>query len=100
MKARGYHVFGLTNWSEETFSLVRHVYPVLDLMEDMVVSGVEHVMKPDHRIFELALHRFGIEASETVFIDDNPNNVKAACELGIQGVLFHSCEQLTQTLCR
>ena len=73
LKAMGYHVFGLSNWSEETFSLVRHVYPVLDLMEDMVISGIEKVMKPDHRIFELALDRFGIKASETAFIDDNPN---------------------------
>ena len=94
LKAKGYHIFGLSNWSVETFALVRPVYPVLDLMEDMVISGVEHVMKPDHRIFELALKRFGIEASETVFIDDNPNNVKAACEVGIRGILFQSREQL------
>ena len=94
LKAKGYRIFGLPNWSEETFALVRHVYPVLDLMEDMVISGVEHVMKPDHRIFELALKRFGIKADETVFIDDNPNNVKASCEVGIHGVLFQSCEQL------
>ena len=63
-------------------------------MEDMVISGIEHVMKPDHRIFEIALDRFGIEASETVFIDDNPNNVKAACEMGIHGILFQSKDLL------
>lgn len=98
LKAKGYRVFGLSNWSEETFALVRHVYPVLDLMEDMVISGIERVMKPDHRIFELALKRFGVQAEETVFIDDNPNNVKAACEVGIQGILFQSREQLASLL--
>lgn len=94
LKANGYHVFGLSNWSEETFALVRHVYQILDLMEDMVISGIERVMKPDHRIFELSLERFGIEASETVFIDDNINNVRAACEVGIQGIHFQSRERL------
>ena len=89
LKANGYHVFGLSNWSEETFALVRHVYPVLDLMEDMVISGIERVMKPDHRIFELALERFGIKAEETVFIDDNTANVQAANEVGIKGILFN-----------
>lgn len=98
LKTKGYRIFGLSNWSVETFAQVRHVYPVLDLMEDMVISGVEKVMKPDHRIFELALNRFGIEASETIFIDDNPNNVKAACEVGIRGILFQSKEQLIAEL--
>lgn len=89
LKSRGFRVFGLSNWSVETFALVRPVYPVLDLMEDMVISGVEKVMKPDHRIFELALKRFGIKADETVFVDDNPANVQAACEMGIKGILFN-----------
>ena len=100
LKAKGYRVFGLSNWSVETFALVRPAYPVLDLMEDMVISGVERVMKPDHRIFELALERFGVKAEETVFIDDNPNNVRAACELGIHGILFRSREQLVEELDR
>ena len=94
LKAKGFRVFGLSNWSEETFALVRHVYPVLDLMEDMVISGVEKVMKPNHRIFEIALERFGIKAEETVFIDDNPNNVKAASEVGIRGILFEGIDKL------
>ena len=89
LKANGYHVFGLSNLSEETFALVRHVYPILDLMEDMVISGIERVMKPDHRIFELALERFGIKAEETVFIDDNTANVQVANEVGIKGILFN-----------
>lgn len=89
LKTKGYHVFGLSNWSAETFALVRHVYPVLDLMEDMVISGIERVMKPDHRIFELALNRFGIKASETLFLDDNTANVQGSCEVGINGILFN-----------
>lgn len=88
LKANGQRVFGLSNWSVETFAMVRPVYPVLDLMEDMVISGEERVMKPDHRIYEIALERFGIKAEESVFIDDNPTNVKAADEVGIRGVLF------------
>ena len=89
LKTIGFCVFGLSNWSEETFALVRHVYPILDLMEDMVISGIEKVMKPDHRIFELALQRFGIKAEETIFLDDNLANVNAANEVGIKGILFN-----------
>lgn len=98
LKANGQRVFGLSNWSVETFAMVRPVYPVLDLMEDMVISGKERVMKPDHRIFEIALERFGIKAEESVFIDDNPTNVKAADEEGIHGILFESKEKLEVSL--
>lgn len=98
LKDRGFRIFGLSNWSRETFALVRPVYPILNLMDDMVISGIEKVMKPNHRIFEIALERFGIKAEETVFIDDNPNNVKAACEVGIRGMLFQSKEQIEEEL--
>ena len=98
LKGKGYRVFGLSNWSIETFSLVRPVYPVLNLMEDMLISGIEKVMKPDPKIFELALKRFGIKAEETVFIDDNPKNVAAANALGITGILFEGKEKLERDL--
>jgi len=51
-------------------------------------------MKPDPRIFELALQRFGIKAEETVFIDDNPKNVAGANALGIRGILFEGKDKL------
>lgn len=98
LKDRGFRVFGLSNWSTETFALVRPLYPVLDLMEDMVISGEEKVMKPDPRIFHLALQRFGIQADESIFIDDNPNNVSAAEREGIHGILFQGKESLEKTL--
>lgn len=98
LKDKGFRIFGLSNWSEETFAMVRPVYPILNLIEDMVISGIEKVMKPNRRIFEIALERFGIKAEETVFIDDNPNNVKAACEVGIRGMLFLSKEQIEEEL--
>jgi 2-haloacid dehalogenase len=46
----------------------------------------------------LALQRFGIKAEETVFIDDNPNNVAAANALGITGILFEGKENLEEKL--
>ncbi len=67
-------------------------------MEDMVISGIERVMKPDPKIFQLALQRFGIKAEETAFIDDNPNNVAGANALGISGILFESKDKLVKEL--
>ena len=64
----------------------------------MVISGIERVMKPDPKIFQLALQRFGIKAEETAFIDDNPNNVAAANALGINGIQFETKSKLEEVL--
>lgn len=98
LKHNGYRIFGLTNWSAETFSRVRTIYPVLDLMEDIVVSGEEKIIKPDPEIFRRALHRFNVVADQTVFIDDNPSNVASAVSLGISGVVFTGLPALKLSL--
>ena len=49
LKAHGYGVWGLTNWSHETFHLAFEKYPRLEqLLQGTVVSGVEKMHK---RIF-------------------------------------------------
>jgi putative hydrolase of the HAD superfamily len=51
---------------------------------DVVVeSAVEGLRKPDPRIYELACDRLGVEAGETVFLDDLGVNLKPARELGM-----------------
>ena len=94
LKRRGYKVCGLSNWSAETFCQVRHVYPVFDLLDGMVVSGYEGVVKPDARIYQLLLGRYGLKASECVFIDDNAANVEGARRMGMQSLRFTTKEAL------
>jgi len=98
LKNSGYRVFGLTNWSAETFPLARDKYHIFSLMEDMVVSGDVKVLKPEPEIYQLALDKFGIQASETVFVDDNAVNVEGASAVGITGVPFTGADNLRSTL--
>ena len=94
LKARGYKVYGLSNWSSETFCQVRHVYSVFDRLDAMVVSGYEGVVKPDARIYRLLLERYGLKASECVFIDDIALNVEGARRVGMQSLRFTTKEAL------
>ncbi len=97
-KQYGYGIWGITNWSGETFPLVRHKYPVFDLLDGYIVSGVEKILKPDPRIYRLLLDRYGLKAEECVFIDDNPDNVAGAEAVGFRGIRFHDAEQLRKEL--
>lgn len=98
LKVRGYGIYGLTNWSAETFPLIRDKYPVFKLMDGIVVSGEEHIKKPAPQIYRTLLERYSLKGEECIFIDDNPNNVAGGEAEGISGLLFTSAEQLRMDL--
>jgi 2-haloacid dehalogenase len=77
-----YKLYGLTNWSAETFPIVLKRYSFFTLFDGIVVSGEEKLIKPDKKIFEIMLERYHLEAKNAVFIDDNINNIQAAKVLG------------------
>lgn len=94
LKRRGYALYGLTNWSDETFCLVRDEYPVFKLLDGIVVSGEERIAKPDPELFRILLGRYRLKPEECLFIDDNPANVAAGESVGIRGIVFTSPEEL------
>jgi len=59
----------------------------------MIISAEEGVGKPDRRIYEIAVERLGVGLDEAVFIDDMEQNVAAAQEFGMRGVLFRDTAQ-------
>lgn len=99
-KARGYGAWGLTNWSWETFPLIRDSYPVFGLLDGFVVSGKENTVKPGPRIYRILLERYGLRAEECIFIDDNPKNTAGAEAVGIRGLVFQDAAQLRRDLDR
>ncbi len=60
LKKKGYVLCGLSNWSTETFSIVRHEFEFLDLLDDIVISGDVKLIKPEPEIFEVCLQRIGL----------------------------------------
>ena len=93
-----YKVVALTNWSAETFPQALKMFAFLHWFEGIVVSGEEKTRKPFDEIYITTLKRFNIKAENAIFIDDNLRNIKAANNLGINGIHFQSPEKLTQQL--
>lgn len=94
----GKPVYGLSNFSSETFQTARQHFPFLDWFTGLVVSGDDGLIKPDPKIYELLMARYGLVAEDLIFIDDREINVNAACALGIRGILFSSSEKLRSDL--
>jgi 2-haloacid dehalogenase len=81
-----YPVYGLTNWSAETFPVALRRFSFLEVFDGIVVSGEEKMIKPDKQFFQLLLDRYQVAAGQSLFIDDNPKNIKAAQELGFKTI--------------
>lgn len=89
LKHAGVHVWGLTNWADETFHFAFERFPELaQLLEGTVVSGTERMHKPQEAIYRLAEERFSLEPETTVFVDDTAKNIAGAQALGWHGIHF------------
>jgi putative hydrolase of the HAD superfamily len=69
-----------------------------DAFDALVLSAEVGIMKPDPRIFQMALDKFELAPDEAIFVDDMPANVDAAYQLGMQGILFQSPEHTLKRL--
>jgi len=98
LKSSGMPLYGLTNWSNETFPIAYRKYNCLKNLKGIVVSGDEKLLKPEHDIYRLLMNRYGIIAEESVYIDDNKANADAAAELGFNAIHFLSADQLRTEL--
>jgi 2-haloacid dehalogenase len=93
-----YRLFGLSNWSGETFPTAFKRFPFFQEFEGIVISGDEKMKKPDKEIYHLLLRRYQISAENSIFIDDNLVNINVAKEIGFGTVHFNNGTDLEYEL--
>jgi 2-haloacid dehalogenase len=101
--ATGVPLFGLTNWSAETFPWAWERFAILRRFREVIVSGRVQVAKPDPAIFalmwtEIERHVPGIAPREVAFIDDNAHNIRAANALGWNAIHHKSAAETESEL--
>ncbi len=81
-----YRRFILSNTNPIHMDFILAHYPFMQTFEGLILSHEVGLLKPDRRIYELTLERFGLEAAQSVFIDDILANVEGAQAVGIHGI--------------
>lgn len=71
-----------------------------DFTGPVMLSHEIGLRKPSKQIFDYALNQLGEDPGDVMFIDDDAENVAAAREQGITGVVFETPEQLRADLRR
>jgi 2-haloacid dehalogenase len=94
LAARGVRLFALSNWSAETYPLVRGRFAELDLFEKIFISGEHGCAKPDERFYRIALDGIGLPVEQMLFIDDSRKNILAAERLGLRSLFFTDAKAL------
>ena len=98
LKAGGYRVYYLSNFSEKAYEDCMDALDFLPFMDGGILSYREQLIKPDAEIYRLLLSRYSMKPEESVFLDDTLSNVEAARALGIHGICFRTKEQAEEEL--
>ena len=59
-----------------------------DTFHSMIISGEVGVMKPEARIYQIALEQAGVSPNEAVFVDDFYENIEGCRAVGMHGIHF------------
>jgi epoxide hydrolase-like predicted phosphatase len=71
---------------------------VISFFDSVTISAEVGAVKPEPKIFQLALEQAGVKADEAVFVDDFPANITACESLGMKGILFKSPQDVIKGL--
>ena len=80
----------LSNAFSNLRQVINEVWKLVDTFDEMIISAEVGLVKPDERIYWLALERLGVKAEEAVFIDDFTRNIERARLLNMHAIHFRS----------
>ncbi len=98
LKDQGLHLYVLSNYGKDLFERTRDKMPFLPYMDGVVFSHECHLMKPELEIFQYLCDTYSLLPAESVFIDDNEDNIEAARRYGIHGIRFTRYEDVKNRL--
>ena len=93
-----YKVYIISNASASFLRNILKSYSLYEYFDGIFISAEMKLAKPDTRYFSFVLDSIGIPPSAAVMTDDNPTNVKAAGEAGIDGIIFKNTDDFITKL--
>jgi len=90
----------LSNTHDQHFNFLKPQLPVLEQFDGLVLSYEVGAIKPEKKIYEVALAKAGTAPWKTVFFDDVQKYAIAATQVGMHGRVFTTLEQLTEDLAK
>ena len=83
-------------WGDLRDFIVREKFE--DAFDKMIISAEVGAVKPEAKIFQIALEQFGVSPNEAVFVDDFLINVEGCEKVGMRGIHFRDPESALKQL--
>lgn len=98
LKSNGYKVYLLSNFGRTSFKLAEKSFDFLKYVDGAIISYQVEQIKPNPAIYMILCQKYGISPCDAVFIDDNPDNIDAAEQLGFNTILFTGMDEALKAL--
>ncbi len=98
LKQEGFRLYGLTNWCHAIHETMAQYPEIFALLDGMVISSEEHLVKPEAAIYERLLEKFDLDRRECLFTDDKQENIDGSLRVGMDAILFVDAEQYEREL--
>ncbi|MBE5830243.1 MAG: HAD family hydrolase [Butyrivibrio sp.] len=98
LKAAGYRVLYLSNFSKQALEGCPDAMAFLEETDGGILSYRDHFVKPYPEIYHLLEERYDLVPEKTVFIDDTKVNIDACLKLGWEGIVYKDYEQAEKAL--
>lgn len=95
---QNYQTAILSNAGDKARQLMVDTYHLDRYVDEIIISAEEGVIKPDPRIFQIAMDRLDAEPETSLLLDDNQENVTAARAFGMLAVQFVNTQQAIQAV--
>jgi HAD superfamily hydrolase (TIGR01509 family) len=97
VRALGLPTAVLSNTNELAIQDIRAKFPFFAGFKHHILSFEQRAMKPDPALYHALEQASGFAPSQILFLDDRPENVEAAQQLGWQAFVHHDPETTRRT---
>ena len=95
LKKKNIPIYILSNFPGDQFDIFASNHDFVEEFDDMIISGKVGIKKPDPKIYKLCISKFNCNPNKTLFIDDRPENTKAAAIEGFQTITLDQPNKLS-----
>ncbi len=100
VQSAGFKIAILSNMGEDLLAHMRENFGWLDRFHHLTWSCELDTVKPEPAIYLHTLERLGVREEDALFLDDKPENIAGAREIGLHALLFRDPQTLQLDLQR